>query len=61
MAAAEADIRSFFEEAGVAQYTDSLITAGYNSLRNVLALDVEGMQELKVAVNYRQYAASQAT
>ena len=51
MAAAEADIRSFFEEAGVAQYADALVAAGYDSPPNVLALDTEGMQELKAAVN----------
>ena len=52
MAAAEADnIKVFYEEAGVAQYADALVAAGYDLVRNVLALDAEGMLELKAAVN----------
>ena len=52
MAAAEADnIRVFYEEAGVAHYADALVASGYDSLRNVLALDAEGIQDLNLAVN----------
>ena len=34
-----ADVRALLAEAGVAQYADALVAAGYDSLPNVLALD----------------------
>jgi hypothetical protein len=46
-----ADVRALLAEAGVAQYADALVAAGYDSLPNVLALDKAGLQDLKVAVN----------
>ena len=53
MAEAEADLRAFFEAAGIAQYADALIEAGYDSLLNVRALDEAGLQELKAAVSMK--------
>ena len=46
-----ADVRALLAEAGVAQYADALVAAGYDSLPNVLALDEAGLQDLKLAVN----------
>ena len=46
-----ADVCAFLAEAGVAQYADALVAAGYDSLPNVLALDELGLQDLKAAVN----------
>ena len=53
MAEAEADLRAFFEAAGIAQYADALIEAGYDSLVNVRALDEAGLQDLKAAVSMK--------
>ena len=38
-----ADVRALLAEAGVAQYADALVVAGYDSLPNVLALDKAGL------------------
>ena len=39
-----ADVRALLAEAGVAQYADALVAAGYDSLPNVqLALDKAGL------------------
>ena len=51
-----ADVRAFLAEAGVVQYTDALVAAGFDSLPNVLALDELGLQDLK-REGRRQHAA----